>query len=83
MTTEHSSLSDLAKSVKLGKYKHFKGGEYILLGMARNSENSLEEFAVYESIENGGLWIRPLAMFLEHVDRDGYSGPRFIWIGKS
>ena len=70
--------------VKLGKYKHFKGHNVEVIGVAKNSENHDEEFVVYMHPIDGHdqLWIRPLAMFLEHVDRDGYSGPRFEYIGE-
>ena len=70
-------LSEFAKQVKLGMYQHFKGGHYKLLGIGRNSENRDEEFAVYQSLEKGYIWVRPLEMFFEDVDRDGYKGPRF------
>ena len=68
---------DLAKSFQLGIYKHFKGGMYEALFVAKHSEAHDEEFVVYKSLENGSMWIRPLKMFLEEIDRDGYKGPRF------
>ena len=61
-----------------GKYRHFKGGEYELLGVARHSE-TLEPMVVYRALyDNGSLWVRPAHMWTEQVDRDGYHGPRFI-----
>ncbi len=57
--------------IKLGKYKHFKGGEYEVLGVAKHSE-TLEEFAVYKHITGKRegekyFWVRPVKMFLEKV----------------
>ena len=58
--------------LKPGRYRHFKGNEYELLGIARHSE-TMEEMVVYRALygENG-LWVRPLEMFLEPVDREKY-----------
>ena len=66
--------------LKLGKYRHFKGGEYQLLGIAHHSE-TMELMVVYHALYGTqGLWVRPAAMWTETVDRDGYHGPRFIFI---
>ena len=46
------------EKVKLGKYKHFKGGEYEVVGMAKNSETG-EEMVVYKSLKDGQVWARP------------------------
>lgn len=70
-------------SFRPGIYRHFKGGLYRALFVARHSESPDDEFVVYQSLENGGYWVRPLNMFLETVDRDGYKGPRFMWVGKN
>lgn len=68
--------------IKPGKYRHFKGKEYRVIGVAQHSE-TLEEMVVYQALYGeGGLWVRPAAMWDEHVTRDGYSGPRFIYIGE-
>lgn len=65
-----------------GKYRHFKGKEYELIGIASHSE-TLEPMVVYRALYgDGGLWVRPAAMWTETVDRDGYYGPRFQYIGK-
>ncbi len=65
-----------------GRYRHFKGKEYRVLGVAKHSE-TLEEFVVYQELyDDGGLWIRPKSMFVEVVERDGYKGPRFIEVDK-
>ena len=66
--------------LKLGKYRHFKGGEYELIGIAKHSE-TLEPMVVYRALyEDGGLWVRPASMWTETVSRDGYDGPRFQYI---
>lgn len=68
--------------LKLGKYRHFKGGEYRLLGIAHHSE-TMELMVVYQALYGEqGLWVRPAAMWTETVDRDGYHGPRFIYVGE-
>ncbi|MFH0832323.1 MAG: DUF1653 domain-containing protein [Candidatus Aenigmatarchaeota archaeon] len=64
--------------VKPGKYKHYKGKFYEVIGVARHSE-TLEEFIVYRSGE-GSLWVRPKKMFLEKVVIDGKKVPRFTFI---
>lgn len=64
-----------------GRWRHFKGGEYQLLGLARHSETG-EDMVVYRALYGeGGLWVRPAAMWQETVERDGYCGPRFVRIG--
>lgn len=69
--------------IKIGKYKHFKGHEYEVIGIAKHSE-TLEEFVVYKALYgDGGLWIRPVSMFLEIVERDGKTIPRFELIEES
>lgn len=69
--------------IKLGKYRHFKGGEYELLGIASHSE-TLEPMVVYRALYGeGGLWVRPAKMWSEWVEKEDYCGPRFIWIAPS
>ena len=59
-------------TVRPGRYRHFKGNEYEVIGVARHSE-TLEEMVVYRALYgDGGLWVRPLAMFLSKVDREKY-----------
>lgn len=68
--------------LKLGTYRHFKGNEYELVGIAKHSE-TLEPMVVYRALyDDGGLWVRPAAMWSETVDRDDYHGPRFQYIGE-
>ncbi len=71
-------LSAQAQSLKLGIYQHFKGHLCKVLGVACHSEDPNQEFVVYN--HDGNLWIRPLGMFLENVEKDGYKGPRFKYI---
>ncbi len=68
--------------VRPGRYRHFKGKEYLVLGVARHSETE-EELVVYrQSYGDGSLWVRPKAMFLERVAHEGRSVPRFEFIGE-
>lgn len=68
--------------LKPGKYRHFKGNEYELIDVARHSE-TLEPMVVYRALYGEhGLWVRPASMWTEQVDRDGYHGPRFVYIGE-
>ncbi|UXA54678.1 DUF1653 domain-containing protein [Xanthomonas prunicola] len=63
--------------IALGHYRHFKGGRYEVLGVVRSSE-TLEPLVLYRPLDSDiGLWVRPYAMFVEHVDADGVSRPRF------
>jgi cyclomaltodextrinase / maltogenic alpha-amylase / neopullulanase len=64
--------------VKKGKYRHFKGDECEVVGIAKHSE-SLEELIVY--LHLGNLWARPKEMFLETIERDGQTLKRFEYIG--
>lgn len=64
-------------AVEPGIYEHFKGSRYEVLCVARHSETD-EELVCYRTLYGDySFWVRPLAMFTEHVERDGYSGPRF------
>lgn len=66
--------------IKLGKYRHFKGMEYEVLGVASHSE-TMEPMVVYRALYGDfGLWVRPAAMWNECVDRDAYHGPRFRYV---
>ena len=64
-----------------GRYRHFKGNEYEVIGLAWHSE-TMEPMVVYRALYGeGGLWTRPAAMWYETVTRDGKSHKRFerIW----
>ena len=68
------------EQLKSGKYRHFKGNYYQLLGVATHSE-TMEPMVVYRALYGeGGLWVRPAAMWTETVEKDGYSGPRFQYV---
>ena len=64
-----------------GRYRHFKGNEYRLICLAKNSE-TMEDMVVYQALygENG-IWVRPAAMWNETVERDGKEYKRFEYIG--
>ncbi|MCX7422303.1 MAG: DUF1653 domain-containing protein [Planctomycetia bacterium] len=64
-----------------GRYRHYKGNEYAVLGVARHSETH-EELVVYrQEYGEHGLWVRPKEMFLETVEIDGQVVPRFRFVG--
>ena len=66
--------------IKLGRYRHFKGGEYEVIGIAKHSE-TLEEMVVYRALYgDNGLWMRPARMWNERVERDGKTYLRFTYI---
>lgn len=68
---------DKLVSLKLGVYRHFKGNRYQVIDVARHSE-TLEEHVVYRALYGDkGLWIRPLEMFMEILERDGKTFQRF------
>lgn len=64
-------------------YRHFKGGLYKLLCIARDSETQ-EELVVYQALYGEGhVWVRPKKMFFETITRDGQTFPRFEEIPES
>ena len=62
-----------------GIYRHFKGKDYEVIGIAKHSE-TLEEMVVYKPLYNSGLWVRPLKMFQENIEINGEVVPRFKFI---
>ncbi|HBP00003.1 MAG: hypothetical protein UU48_C0033G0004 [Candidatus Uhrbacteria bacterium GW2011_GWF2_41_16] len=72
--------------LKLGKYGHYKGKEYEVIGFARHSE-TLEELVIYKALYHSeefgenALWARPKSIFLETVNIEGKEIPRFKYIG--
>ena len=69
--------------IKPGRYRHFKGNEYEVLGTARHSETE-EELVVYRALYGeGGLWVRPVSMWNETVERDGQTFRRFTPVDTS
>ena len=68
--------------IKPGRYRHFKGNEYEVIGLAKHSE-TLEEMVVYRALYGeGGLWVRPSSMWNETVTRDGETFARFTYVGE-
>ena len=68
--------------IKPGRYRHYKGKEYEVIGVARHSETE-EALVVYRTLYgNFDLWVRPLAMFTEMVEVDGGTVARFAYIGE-
>ena len=67
--------------IRPGRYRHYKGNEYTVLGVARHSE-TLEELVVYrQEYGEHGLWVRPAAMFARMVTVNGQAVPRFQFVG--
>lgn len=67
--------------IRPGRYRHYKGNEYTVVGVARHSE-TLEELVVYrQEYGDRGLWVRPAAMFAETVMMKGTAVPRFALMG--
>jgi hypothetical protein len=67
--------------MKAGRYRHYKGAEYQVQGVARHSETG-ELLVVYTPLYGeGGLWVRPLGMFEESVVHEGREQPRFAYVG--
>jgi hypothetical protein len=80
---DETPMSDLLPlpDTPLGRYRHYKGGEYEVIGVARHSE-TLEPLVVYRPLYNQtGWWLRPHTMFFENVTIDGVSRARFDWVG--
>ena len=68
--------------IKPGRYRHFKGNEYEVIGLARHSETQ-EEMVVYRALYGDfGLWVRPARLWIETVERDGKTFRRFTYIGQ-
>lgn len=76
-------MSDLAPlpTIVPGRYRHYKGGEYEVLGVVRHSE-TLEPLVLYRALYGErGLWVRPHAMFFGNVELEGVSRARFALVG--
>lgn len=66
--------------IKLGRYRHFKGGEYEVIGFAKHSETQ-EEMVVYRALYGAGeIWVRPASMWNERVEKDGETFSRFTYM---
>lgn len=68
---------------KPGRYRHFKGGEYEVIGIARESETQAEVVVYRALYGERGLWVRPLRMFVESIERNGEQVQRFTYLGPS
>lgn len=67
--------------LKQGRWRHYKGSEYRLLGVAKHSE-TLEDMVVYQALYGqGGLWVRPAGMWLEPVQTAEGTVTRFTYLG--
>ena len=74
-------MSAASNEPEPGRYCHFKGGEYEVLGVATHSETQ-ERYVVYRPLSgDSGMWVRPLAMFVERVIHNGVEVLRFTRIG--
>jgi hypothetical protein len=70
----------MSAELPLGRYRHYKGGEYQVMGIAQHSETN-ELLVVYRPLYGeGALWVRPLSMFIESVNHDGSQIPRFQYV---
>ena len=70
------------ENIRIGRYRHFKGGEYEVLYIAKHSE-TLENMVVYRALYGeGGVWVRPASMWDETVERGGNTYRRFTYIGE-
>lgn len=73
-------MGGVTHAMKLGIYRHYKGNDYRVIGVARHSE-TLEELIVYQALKDDfGLWVRPKSMFDEVVEYKGVVMPRFTFI---
>lgn len=70
----------MEERIKVGMYEHYKGNKYRVIGVAKHSE-TMEDIVVYEALYGeGGLYVRPLDMFLENVEVAGETVPRFHFL---
>jgi hypothetical protein len=75
-------MSSLPTELRPGRYRHYKGNDYRVLGVARHTETG-ELVVVYQALYGErGLWIRPHAMFCEHVEIAGRAQPRFAFVSE-
>lgn len=74
-------MDEASLPIKIGRYRHYKGNYYEVIGVARHSETE-EQLVVYRCLYGDhSLWVRPLAMFMELISVDGCQVPRFTWCG--
>ena len=68
-------------SLEIGRYRHYKGNEYEVIGVAKHSEDETNLVVYRPLYGEKGLWVRPLDMFVETVEVDGETKARFKFIG--
>lgn len=69
--------------IKPGRYRHYKGNEYEVIGVGSHSE-TLEAMVIYRPLYGeGGLWVRPATMWYEIIEKDGVTMKRFEYIGEA
>ncbi|MBU2976643.1 DUF1653 domain-containing protein [Alteromonas sp. C1M14] len=73
----------MPQSVKVGLYQHYKGSYYTVVGVAKHSEDETELVVYRPEYGDRSLWVRPLSMFVETVQKEGKPVPRFAYIGES
>lgn len=79
---EKKEEKKMEQAIRPGRYRHFKGNEYRVIGTARHSE-TMEEMVIYQALYGEmGLWVRPASMWNETVERDGKVYQRFTYIGE-
>ena len=77
------TYEEAVAAIEPGRYRHFKGNEYEVIGIARHSE-TCEPMVIYRALYgDGGLWCRPASMWNETVDREGKTYKRFEKIDSS
>ena len=83
METDMDIDKDKDKDIRPGRYRHFKGNEYMVLHIARHSETT-EPMVVYQALYGDhGIWVRPASMWNETVEHDGKTVRRFEFCGES
>lgn len=71
----------MSHSIRLGKYRHYKGKDYQVLGVARHSETG-EDLVVYKKLyDDYSTWVRPYDMFIEEIELNGSKIKRFEFLG--
>ncbi|HNP61367.1 MAG TPA: DUF1653 domain-containing protein [Nitrospirales bacterium] len=77
MNTPHSPQDQKLPTIQPGRYRHYKGKEYQVIGVAKHSETE-EELVVYRALYGDcGLWVRPAKMFCEKIEMEGKLVCRF------
>ncbi|WP_290523807.1 DUF1653 domain-containing protein [Alcanivorax sp.] len=68
--------------IKPGRYRHYKGNDYQVIGTATHSETEETLVVYFPLYGDRALWVRPLSMFIETVEKEGEVIPRFAWVGE-